>query len=117
VGDLPVVITVGHGGNIRGIQGNTVLMFTGDADECLLSNSSSEQPDWHVKYRGDYKGITRPVCSHDLFCWAFQVARGMEYLASRKVRQILLICNIVMGEYIHLFMVDYTGIIKIMSMG
>jgi hypothetical protein len=76
-------------------------MFTGDADECLLSNSSSEQPDWHVKYRGDYKGVTMPVCSHDLFCWAFQVARGMEYLASRKVRQILLMCNIVMGEYIH----------------
>ncbi|XP_021926551.1 vascular endothelial growth factor receptor 1-like isoform X2 [Zootermopsis nevadensis] len=58
---------------------------TGEPDECLLSNSSSEQPDWRVKYRGDYKGSTMPVCSHDLFCWAFQVARGMEYLVSRKV--------------------------------
>ncbi|XP_069679677.1 vascular endothelial growth factor receptor 1-like isoform X2 [Periplaneta americana] len=56
---------------------------TGEPDECLLS-SSSDQPEWRVKYRGDYKG-SGPVCSQDLFCWSFQVARGMEYLASRKV--------------------------------
>ncbi|KAJ4451405.1 hypothetical protein ANN_02867 [Periplaneta americana] len=55
---------------------------TGEPDECLLS-SSSDQPEWRVKYRGDYKG-SGPVCSQDLFCWSFQVARGMEYLASRK---------------------------------
>jgi hypothetical protein len=75
-----------------------VFMFAGEPDEYLLSNSSSEQPDWRVKYHGDYKGTTMPVCSQDLFSWAFQVARGMEYLASRKVRFIT-VPNMVMGEH------------------
>lgn len=60
----------------------------GEQDECMLSNNSI-QPEWRSNYRGDYKGTTRPVCTHDLLCWAFQVARGMDYLASRKVRN----CN------------------------
>lgn len=33
----------------------------------------------------DYKGPARTVTTSDLLCWCFQVARGMEYLASRKV--------------------------------
>lgn len=33
----------------------------------------------------DYKGPMRVVTTTDLVCWSFQVARGMEYLASRKV--------------------------------
>jgi hypothetical protein len=57
----------------------------GESDEYVLSNNSI-QPEWRSNYRGDYKGKTNPVCSHDLLCWAFQVARGMDYLASRKVR-------------------------------
>jgi hypothetical protein len=72
-----------------------VFMFTGEPDEGLLSDSSSEQPDWRVKYHGDYKGTTMPVCSQDLFCWSFQVARGMDYLVSRKVKK-LSPCNIIM---------------------
>jgi hypothetical protein len=64
-------------------------MFAGELEECLLSSGSSEQPNWRVKYSSDYTGTTMPVCSQDLFCWAFQVARGMEYLAFRKVRKIL----------------------------
>jgi hypothetical protein len=64
-------------------------MFTGQPKECLLSSGSSEQPNWRVKYGSDYTGTTMPVCSQDLLCWAFQVSRGMEYLASRKVRKIV----------------------------
>lgn len=33
----------------------------------------------------DYKGPARSVCTSDLVCWAFQIARGMDYLSSRKV--------------------------------
>jgi len=44
------------------------------------------EPEWRSNYRGDYKNlIVKPSCTHDLICWSFQVARGMEYLASRKV--------------------------------
>ncbi|XP_054260058.1 vascular endothelial growth factor receptor 1 isoform X2 [Macrosteles quadrilineatus] len=43
-------------------------------------------PQWRNTDRGDYKdaGLTS-VCTQDLICWSYQVARGMEYLASRKV--------------------------------
>ncbi|GLV35679.1 PDGF- and VEGF-receptor related [Carabus blaptoides fortunei] len=57
---------------------------TGGEDSLILSNNSV-QPEWRSNYRGDYKGDVRPISTHDLLCWAFQVARGMEYLASRKV--------------------------------
>lgn len=50
----------------------------------MLSNNS-EQPLWRTNYGMDYKGPARDVYTTDLICWAFQVARGMEYLASRKV--------------------------------
>jgi hypothetical protein len=93
-----------HRKNLTGVkiayytENAAVFMFTGEPDECLLSNRSSEQPDWRIKYHGDYKGATMPVCSQDLFCWAFQVARGMEYLASRKVRRIITVPNMIIGN-------------------
>ncbi|KZC11067.1 Vascular endothelial growth factor receptor 3, partial [Dufourea novaeangliae] len=52
---------------------------------CVLSNGSS-QPGWRSNYRGDYKDHNlKPICTQDLLSWAFQVARGMEYLSQRKV--------------------------------
>jgi len=63
--------------------------LTGEPDECSLSSGISEQPNWRVQYGSDYTGTTMPVCSQDLLCWAFQVARGMVYLVSRKVRKIV----------------------------
>lgn len=43
------------------------------------------QPSWRSNYKMDYHGPTRDVTTSDLLCWSFQVARGMDYLASRKV--------------------------------
>ncbi|XP_020711039.2 vascular endothelial growth factor receptor 1-like [Athalia rosae] len=44
------------------------------------------QPGWRSNYRGDYKEKkVRLICTQDLVCWAWQVARGMEYLSSRNV--------------------------------
>lgn len=50
-----------------------------------MTSSSSAQPEWRSNYHGDYKGTVKPICTKDLITWAFQVARGMEYLASRRV--------------------------------
>ncbi|CAH0669111.1 unnamed protein product [Spodoptera exigua] len=46
------------------------------------------QPEWRTNYESDYSfdgRNPRPLTSRDLLVWAFQIARGMEYLASRKV--------------------------------
>lgn len=51
----------------------------------LLSSSNSAQPEWRLNYKGDYKGDVKPISTSDLLAWSFQVARGMEYLATRKV--------------------------------
>ncbi|XP_072744995.1 vascular endothelial growth factor receptor 1 isoform X2 [Anoplolepis gracilipes] len=54
-------------------------------DGCVLSNNSS-QPGWRTNYRGDYKDQNlNPICTQDLLSYAFQVARGMEYLSQRRV--------------------------------
>ncbi|XP_050295851.1 vascular endothelial growth factor receptor 1-like [Anthonomus grandis grandis] len=50
----------------------------------IMSNNSI-QPDWRLCYKGDYKGEVKPICTKDLITWSFEIARGMEYLASRKV--------------------------------
>ncbi|XP_046814947.1 vascular endothelial growth factor receptor 1 isoform X1 [Vespa crabro] len=54
-------------------------------DSCMLSNNSS-QLGWRSNYRGDYKDHNlKPICTQDLLSWAFQVARGMDYLSQRRV--------------------------------
>lgn len=59
-------------------------MTLGEEGAVLTSNNSI-QPDWRSNYRGDYKGHVKPISTNDLLAWSFQIARGMEYLASRKV--------------------------------
>ena len=60
-------------------------------------------PGWRSNMKGDYVDLS-PICTkvwmkipnmkmriiltnQDLLCWAYQVTRGMEYLASKKVSQ------------------------------
>jgi len=43
-------------------------------------------PGWRSNMKGDYVDLS-PICTKDLLCWAYQVTRGMEYLASKKVSQ------------------------------
>lgn len=51
------------------------------------ASNGAGHPTWRSNYRGDYVDLPdqTALCTHDLICWAFQIARGMEYLASRKV--------------------------------
>ncbi|KAF2903028.1 hypothetical protein ILUMI_03160 [Ignelater luminosus] len=58
---------------------------TVEGEDSLLTSTNSAQPEWRSNYHGDYKGNVKPICTKDLITWAFQVARGMEYLASRRV--------------------------------
>ncbi|XP_041972699.1 vascular endothelial growth factor receptor 1 isoform X2 [Aricia agestis] len=53
-----------------------------------VSETGYIQPEWRSNYESDYSydgRSPRPLTSRDLLAWAFQIARGMEYLASRKV--------------------------------
>ncbi|XP_071630624.1 vascular endothelial growth factor receptor 1 isoform X1 [Temnothorax longispinosus] len=61
------------------------INFSPDGGGCV-SSSTSSQPGWRSNYTGDYKDQNlKPICTQDLLSWAFQVARGMEYLSRRKV--------------------------------
>lgn len=54
------------------------------SDGYLLNKDN--EPDWRSNYRGDYRNtFVKPISTTDLICWSFQIARGMDYLASRKV--------------------------------
>lgn len=67
----------------RSLKSNIILGIEGE-DNLVLSNSSV-QPAWRSNYKMDYKGPVRTVTTTDLVCWSFQIARGMDYLASKKV--------------------------------
>lgn len=52
--------------------------------DCVLSDNLS-QLELKSKYCNDHKNqTTKSICTQDLLSWAFQVARGMEYLSQRK---------------------------------
>lgn len=73
----------------RSILIDNLFVFRGE--DTILNTNESLEPEWRSNYRGDYRGNVRPICTKDLLTWAFQVARGMEYLSSRKVRTTLLL--------------------------
>lgn len=68
---------------IFGLTAMTSIIFN-----FAVSETGYIQPEWRSNYESDYSfdgRNPRPLTSRDLLAWAFQIARGMEYLASRKV--------------------------------
>ncbi|KPU73300.1 uncharacterized protein Dana_GF15270, isoform B [Drosophila ananassae] len=59
------------------------VMTTVPEDDQVMSNNSV-QPAWRSNYKTDVTEAM-PVTTVDLISWAFQVARGMDYLSSKKV--------------------------------
>ncbi|XP_065159920.1 vascular endothelial growth factor receptor 1 isoform X2 [Atheta coriaria] len=54
-------------------------------ENTITSSGSGSAPKWRLNYRGDYTDDQELVYSKDLIVYSWQVARGMEYLVSRKV--------------------------------
>nr|XP_016943226.1 vascular endothelial growth factor receptor 1 isoform X4 [Drosophila suzukii] len=59
------------------------VMTTVPEDDQIMSNNSV-QPAWRSNYKTD-SNEAMTVTTVDLISWAFQVARGMDYLSSKKV--------------------------------
>ena len=65
-----------------------------------LSRQSTEGPGWRANVRGDYDTETlRPIATKDLICWAYQISRGMDYLAKQRVMHGALACrNVLLAD-------------------
>ncbi|XP_046596474.1 macrophage colony-stimulating factor 1 receptor 2-like [Neodiprion lecontei] len=66
---------------------NNVTSKSTDArvDDCSASVSLTEL-NAPLKYPGDRTDFnSRPTCTHDLVCWAWQVSCGMQYLGAKKI--------------------------------
>ncbi|KAH8378483.1 hypothetical protein KR093_011649, partial [Drosophila rubida] len=61
----------------------TVMTTVPEDDHHVMSNNSI-QPAWRSNYKTD-STEAMTVTTTDLVSWAFQVARGMDYLSSKKV--------------------------------
>ncbi|XP_068907472.1 vascular endothelial growth factor receptor 1-like isoform X2 [Tenebrio molitor] len=64
---------------------DTSVSSQSDKEEVVLKVKEFTQTDQNSHYVGDYQNKNKVICTKDLLVWSFQVATGMEYLASRKV--------------------------------
>lgn len=68
-------------------ENSRVSSLTGPGDEYLVIVDSKSQTNKNQNYQGDYLDMNiQSITTSDLVYWAYQIARGMEYLANRKVK-------------------------------
>ena len=70
-----------------------LLKYTGPVKVTDWENYDPDQTEEvNMNYEADEQVIEaamNPVSTRDLICWSFQIARGMDYLASKKVDQFI----------------------------
>ncbi len=60
------------------------LGYQGSPETSVLSDPSESQSFWQYQQDPDVT-LTRSISTRDLISWSYQIARGMDYLASKKV--------------------------------
>lgn len=78
--------------DIKRVEDTEAAFFPSKVDEdnvmFNLQTNSTYESSWGFNYQGDYNDHNlKPISTQDLLAWAFQVARGMDYLSKRKVSQ------------------------------
>ena len=104
-GELYVIVEYCHFGNLRSYLLKHKDSFCDTMDENqppAPDNKPPEMMDGGATYKdpakpyyvnkaggpgGSADAVGPPLTTRNLICWAFQVARGMEYLSSKKVRR------------------------------
>ncbi|XP_054744163.1 vascular endothelial growth factor receptor 1 isoform X4 [Anastrepha obliqua] len=71
-------------GNVDSCATEQTVMTTIPEDEDHILSNNSVQPAWRSNYKPD-STEAMTITTTDLVSWSFQVARGMDYLSSRKV--------------------------------
>jgi len=70
------------------IEGNQLQQQNEQAED------QQQPPEWSINYKTDEaNGQIISLSTRELIYWSFQIARGMDYLSSKKVQHIVKKCN------------------------
>ena len=70
-----------------GYQNNYLLILPDEVEEEEINYDDQGPPDWSLNYQADADEETDSISfsTRDLINWSVQIARGMDYLVSKKV--------------------------------
>jgi len=81
-----------NNGQDQTIAEMTAITKENEVDAPLMSTNCQVEPGWHMW--GDHaEQMERPISTKDLIFWAYQVALGMDFIASKKIMHGDLACR------------------------